>query len=137
MEISKPNFSLKQLLSRFRRGNDGPISPDSLWHAVLGGVVLLVCIIGAFAYFTYIWAVSIDATTIPVRTQRDVLSVAELKEVIAIYQNKEKRYNELLQAAPEAPEYLRGRSMSATPVPDVVVTPVPSLSPSATTTSVQ
>ena len=73
-----------------------------------------ITIIMAFAYTTYNWAMSSDLSNKPTRAQHEVLSIAELEGVIAIYQNKEAESERLLKDPPQAPEYRNGRGVEPT-----------------------
>ncbi len=134
--MEKPfiNFSFKALVTRFRAGSEEGLSVETLWRIVLGGILLGVCVIAVFAYITYGWALSIETPKTTSSKTRDAFSIVELQSVIAAYQNKEALTKQLLESAPRAPEYRKGRGPVATGTsassPTPIDEPLP-LSPTA------
>ena len=89
MEKPAINFSLRTLISKFRRSHDESIDPGTIWRATLWTALILILAVGGFAYSTYSWAVSVEAPTAVSRGARDQFSLTELREVIARYHQKE------------------------------------------------
>ena len=114
METSTPHFSFKQLLGRMHLGTGKSMTPDLLWQIILGGGLIGITVVMTFAYTTYNWAMNSDLSNKPTRAQREVLSIAELEGVIAVYQNKEAEFERLLKDPPQAPEYRKGKGIAET-----------------------
>lgn len=81
---------------------------STVWRFILSATMLAVFGVAVFAYMTYSWVVSDDTPTLPIVGSRDTQTIAELKEVINEYQQKEKDYVFLLAVEPPAPATQRG-----------------------------
>ncbi len=106
MEKRAINFSVKQIISRFRHVGEENFNATTLWHAIFWAEGVCIILIAVFAYMTYDWAISIS-TTPPSHTSRDTFSASDLKNLITYYEAKEGDYNKLLGQAPIAPTYQR------------------------------
>ena len=124
METPKIQFSIDQIIKRFKFGGGAEMSANLLWQLILGGSVIGVAVIMTFAYVTYDWAMSVDVSSAPAQKTRDTLSVAEIKGVIAVYKNKEDESQRLLRNPPHAPDYHKGRGIVITSSPISSSTPV-------------
>ena len=80
MEISTSHFSFKQLLDRMHLGGSKSMTPDLLWQIILGGGVIGITIIMAFAYTTYNWAMSSDLSNKPINAHTKCCLLLSLKE---------------------------------------------------------
>lgn len=119
MEKKSINFSLNTFITKFRRSHRENVDPSMLWRAILWATAIALLLVGIFAYVTHDWALSVENPTTAVRSTRDTFSLSELKEVIALYHQKEVNYSALLRTSPSAPEYQRSKGIIATTTSDV------------------
>ena len=106
MEKRAINFSVKQIISRFRHVREESLNPNTLWRGIFWAEGLCLIFIAVFAYMTYDWAISVNATP-PPHAIRDTFSASDLENLITLYDKKEADYNQLLTHAPVAPTYQR------------------------------
>lgn len=121
MEKPKINFSVARSVASFKGIVGRSANPDVMWRFVLIFFLCAITVLCVFAYVTYVWAGNTELLSVPPKTERDGLSLTDLKNTIVTYEKKEETYQNLLLTHPDAPEYARKKDLvvatSSIPLP--------------------
>lgn len=116
MEGTRFTFSKFRLHSSFRLFDGTSAGARSVWHVYLILLLAGMVGVGVFAYLTYLWAITDDSFVPPSSPSRDTQTIADLRSVVELYEERAREHAELRAKAPVAPLYLQGTGASVLPV---------------------
>lgn len=104
MEKINLKSTFAHLNSFFRSFASENMNPELSWRIVISATVVGGVVIAILASLSYQWASSFDEVVVVKKSDKDTISLEEIRGVIDYYNEKQVQYQKLLTTRPVAPE---------------------------------